>query len=246
MALKVDFHVHTGDDAENRITYSTKDIIDIAESKGYDALCITNHDLITYDSTLKEYAAKRGILLIPGLEINIENKHILLINVKDCNNIKTLSDIEKLKSNKNLIIAPHPFFPGMQALGKTMYEIPHLFDAVEFCHFYSPNFNFNNEGIRFSKKYHLPMVSNSDAHLLEQFGNAYTLVETEDKDILSIIKAVKEGKVSFVAPPLTISRMILIYLKILLRKKTIFDLCTRVFGIASKIVNIKEMKKNIK
>ncbi|MBS7606192.1 phosphoesterase, partial [Candidatus Bathyarchaeota archaeon] len=46
---------------------------------------------------------------------------------------------------------------------------------------------------KFAKKYNLPQTAGSDSHIVETVGLAYTLVNTEERSIDSIIEAIKEG-----------------------------------------------------
>ena len=78
--LKVDFHTHTDDDPWEKIDYNALQLIDRAGEQGFDALAITNHDVITYSKELAAYAADKGILLIPGVEAKFSNKHVLILN----------------------------------------------------------------------------------------------------------------------------------------------------------------------
>ena len=62
------------------------------------------------------------------------------------------------------------------------------------------------------------MVANSDAHVLEQFGLAYSLVEAE-KTPEAIIKAIKAGRVEVVSRPLSLAALIRIYFRVAVTKR---------------------------
>ena len=61
--LKADLHLHTKEDPQDSVKYSGRELIDQAYLKGFDVLAITNHDQVTYDNYLVEYAKEREILL---------------------------------------------------------------------------------------------------------------------------------------------------------------------------------------
>ncbi|KPA13031.1 phosphoesterase [Candidatus Magnetomorum sp. HK-1] len=243
--VKIDFHIHTSEDIDNNIAYSAFDLIDRAAHLKFDAITITNHNAITFNKDLENYAKSKGLILFPGFEQSIDHKHVLLINFSKPETIETFSDIAQLKTDDNLVIAPHPFFPGMQSLGKDIYSFPKLFDAVEFCHFYCPQVNFNREAIRFSQKNNLPMIAGSDAHVWEQFGRCYSLVKSE-KNKTDIIKAIKAGKVISVAPALTLAKMISIYIKILKNKPSLKRSFVRIHGIINRLKNVSETRNILK
>ncbi|HDT11383.1 MAG TPA: hypothetical protein ENN58_01450 [bacterium] len=203
--LKVDLHTHTSEDPQDRITYNSYQLIDRAVLKGFDAIAITNHDFLFYPDDLVEYAEDRGILLIPGMELTLSKKHVLLINPDFPSNPKgrPLSDLEKIKNNSNLIIAPHPFFPQLKSLKSNFFSYFSYFDAVEFSHCYTRFFNPNKKAVFTAKKYDIPLVGTSDCHFLWEFGTTYSYIEAE-KTIPSIIHAVKKKKVRLVSFPLSI------------------------------------------
>jgi predicted metal-dependent phosphoesterase TrpH len=206
-SLKVDFHIHTKEDPKDQIPYSAYELIDKAFSRGYDALAITNHEKLTYSTKLQSYAAERSIVLIPGIEATIGGKHVLLINMPFDNGcFNSFDQVFKKKASNNLVIAPHPYFPGSICLNGQLESTPHLFDAIEYCHFYNHKINFNKKAVRFAQKYRLPVVGNSDAHVLNQLGLAYSLVEAE-KEAEAIIQAIKAGRVQPISRPIPLMRL---------------------------------------
>lgn len=212
--LKTDLHIHTKEDPEDRISYSAFELIDRASAKGFDALAITNHQEQTYSPRLKSYAAERGIVLIPGVEATIRGKHVLLINMPFENGrFNSFEDVLKHKAADNLVIAPHPFFPSPTCLNGQLEATPHLFDAIEYSHFYNHRINYNKPALRFARKYGLPVVGNSDAHIPDQFGLTYSLVEAK-KDPDAIIRAIKAGRVKPISRPLPFTQLIGIFMRV--------------------------------
>jgi hypothetical protein len=207
--LKVDFHTHTADDPQDYISFSSTELIDRAQRLGFDALAITNHDVVTYSPALERFAGERGILLIPGAELTLSRKHVIVINpeLKGYQKIKTLEDLAKIKNDRNLIIAPHPFYPGFKCLKSDLEAHLPSFDAVEFSFFYSRYINRNKKAVDLAREHHRPLVGSSDCHSIWQIGSTYTLVEAE-KNISSIITAVKEGRVEIETAPLSLPAMV--------------------------------------
>lgn len=204
MKFKADFHMHTNDDPVDTkmVKHSNKDLIDHAAKLGFEVLSITNHDKITFNSELKEYAQVRGILLIPGVEATIEGKHVLLINYEGLLPFKKVEDLAGLKGSHTLVIAAHPFFPGPLTLQHRLIKHLHLFDAIEHCHFYRPWINFNKKAVQLAKEHKKPMCGTSDAHFLVQMGYTYSMVEAEEKTPEAIVAAIKKGQVSVVTQAL--------------------------------------------
>jgi len=210
--IKCDLHVHTAEDPEDVAEMSARELINVAAKLGFDVLSITNHNIVTFDDELKKYAWRRGILLLPGSEISVRGKHVLVINSRLRGNkldkrIGTFEELEKIKDDETLIIAPHPFHRARVCLGKSLKENLHLFDALEASHFYSQHINLNEKAERYARRYGLPLVGTSDAHFFFQFGRSFSLVESEKDDPGSVVAAVKAGRVESVTRPLTILGM---------------------------------------
>ena len=70
------------DDPQDRIPYTTRELIDRAVRLGFDALAVTLHDKQLALDSLMPYASERGIVLIRGIERTIEGKHVLLLNFR--------------------------------------------------------------------------------------------------------------------------------------------------------------------
>ncbi|MBN2245351.1 MAG: PHP domain-containing protein [Candidatus Aminicenantes bacterium] len=214
--LKIDLHTHTREDHQDRIKYNSYQLIDQAAQKGFDAIAITNHNSVFYTDLLAKYSQKKGILLIPGMEITLSGNHVLLINPDFKSNPKKrpLSDLKKIKNESNLIIAPHPFFPNNKSLRSQFFRYLPYFDAIEFSHCYNRFLNFNIKAAREAKKNNLPLIGTSDCHFLWEFGTTYSFVDAE-KNIPSIINAVKNGKIRLATSPLSIPLLFRLSLSII-------------------------------
>lgn len=222
--LKVEFHAHTNYIQSKETNYSPKELIDRVKELGYDVLCITEHYFVhgdwpmyqqypfkTYED-FKDYAKKKGILLIRGVELMFKEGEVVLVNYHgDLSEIKELKDLKQLPK-ETLILAPHPFFFRGICLGKHLEKNIGLFDAIEWGCFYLKNLNRNLKAEKVAKKYGKPMLGTSDAHLFCQLNHSYTFVDAK-KDANEIVKAVKQGKVKIISHPLPLH----IFTKILVR-----------------------------
>lgn len=199
--LKADLHLHTAEDPLDRIRYTAKELISKASDEGFDVISITNHHQMTFNQDLLSYAQERGILLIPGIEMTIQRRHVLVLNPpphKMCSDFFSLS---KLRRPETLIIAPHPYFPGTYSLNGYLLKHLNLFDALEYCHFYSPMINFNQRAVEVSRSFGFPLIGNSDAHFLSQLGTTYSLIYAE-KNLEAVFAAIRQNKVKVATRPL--------------------------------------------
>jgi predicted metal-dependent phosphoesterase TrpH len=200
--LKVDLHIHTAEDPLDRVRYTAKQIISKAADEGFDVLSITNHHIMTFSDELFDYAQKRGILLIPGVEVTIKRRHILLLNPPSGRHCSDFSHLSTFRRPETLIVAPHPYFPSTNSLNGCLLKHQHLFDALEYSHFYSRKINFNQKTLEVCQSHGFPLIGNSDAHFLSQFGTTYSLIEAE-KNLESIFTAIRGNRVKVVTRPLT-------------------------------------------
>lgn len=219
--LKADLHLHTSEDPLDswQINYSAKELIDLASLKGFDVLAITNHNQVYHNKKITDYANKKKILLIPGAEIEIDKKHVLVYNLRneEIKKIKTFEDLKKIKQKKKiLVLAPHPYYKLFPCLGKLLEENITIFDGIEYCHFYLSWFNQpNKKAKKIAKKNNLPMIGTSDAHNLWELGTTYSLIDSK-KDILSVIRAVKEGNVILKTNPIRVSSLVKLIISLFL------------------------------
>ena len=131
-------HLHSKEDQEDNIGYTSKQLVDHAAEMGFEVLALTFHDQYYFPDEIIKYAKKKGILLIPGTEAKLEGKHVLIYNVKSdvLKKIKKIEDLS-LVDEKGLVIAPHPFFYMPRCLGPKLVRNLKLFHAIEVNHFYS-------------------------------------------------------------------------------------------------------------
>lgn len=201
--LKVDLHTHTGEDPKDVIHYSAYALIDRAVHLGFDAIAITNHDMVLDHPRIIAHARARGLLLIPGMEATLSGRHLVILDpsLKLNRPERRLEELPELLKDTSLVLAPHPFFPQRRSLKRRFRDILPRLDAVEFSHFYTRWINFNIQAVRAADRHSLPLVGTSDCHILREFGTTYSWVEA-DRNADSIIRAVKRGRIEVATHPL--------------------------------------------
>jgi len=201
--LRADFHTHTSDCIYDGIPHSAVQLIDRAAQMGFRALAVTNHDYLIYSECWREYALERGVILFPGVEVEIGRRHVLIINAsRDADRIKTFEDLRVYRRmNNSLIIAPHPFYPSLICLRRKLYQYWDLFDALEYNSFYTTFFNPNRRAVEFAQQVGLPLIGGSDSHRLSMLGKTYSLIQA-DFDPDSILQAVRAQRIKIVTQPL--------------------------------------------
>lgn len=211
--LKACLHLHTKGDRLDIIEHTPEEAIVHAAKRNFDVIAITCHDVVIWSDQLKEFAKKRNVLLIPGIEKTVAGKHVLILNAdRESENIESF---EKLRAYKkahpeSCIVAPHPFhpppFPASFSLGKKLLEHADLFDAVEFNYYYAEWLRFNTPAMEFAKQHGKPIVGTSDVHKLSYMDKTSCLIESE-KTVEAVIGAIKRGNVELLTQPLTITEL---------------------------------------
>jgi predicted metal-dependent phosphoesterase TrpH len=219
--LKVDFHLHTGDDPVDTIPHSSVALIDRAAALGFDALAITLHERQFRDPRTRDYARERGITLIPGIERTVQGRHVLLLNFPGpaAESVRTFDDVARLRARYGgLVIAPHPYFPALSCLRGALAARADLFDAVEWSYFWTRAVNFNAAAARWARAHGKPVVGNSDLHDLRQLGRTFSLVDAP-ADAAAICHAIRAGRVTLQTEPVPAAELVDILARMALRPR---------------------------
>lgn len=204
--ITVELHAHTNDDPHDYIPHSAPQLIDRAASLGYGALAITLHDRQLDIRQFHDYAASRGVVLIPGIERTISGKHVLLLNfgpeAEDIDSFEALEAMRQ-KTPEGLVVAPHPFYPARSCLGRVLERQARLFDAVEFNAFYTSTINrFNDAAVRWARERGKSIVANADVHRLWQLGRTYSIVDAAPNPD-AICNAIRTGNLEIRTTPMS-------------------------------------------
>ena len=203
MKLRAQLHMHTTESKGTRIKVHSnidpKTAIDILNKKNIQVAAITDHDNTRAYPKIKDYAEKKGIILINGIEITTRNGEIIGFNVepgieKELNKGMSVHEARDVVLDHNgEILIPHPFSIMGNGIGKKIKEVKGIVEV------FNPGNIFGFEDV-FAKivaeKLKLPMIASSDAHYTKMIDRGITVVESEP-DIDSIFKSIKKGKVRF-------------------------------------------------
>ncbi|MCC7517781.1 MAG: PHP domain-containing protein [Verrucomicrobiae bacterium] len=210
--LKTDLHLHSLEDPHDVLEHDAFDLVDHAARRGYRVLALTLHGRVHLPDDLAAHAATRGILMIPGVELYLDGREVLLLGAaeEEARLLRTLEDLRALKKrrgNNLLTIAPHPFYGLGQCLGNRLDDYAETLDAIELCHFYTARWNPNRKAAEAARRLAKPLVACSDTHQLKWMNHHYCLVDAEPTRE-SVFAAIREGKLRNVTRPLSRSEML--------------------------------------
>lgn len=227
--INANFHAHCNRDPLDNIPYSLDDLIRTSKNHSITALAVTCHEAQVIKPYDIEKANKDGIILMTGMEANVEGIHILIINFQKYPNGQCTFDelltYKYMSCNENgLIIAPHAFYPTSYSIGPILNQIEKnqenkkiypvvkqysIFDAIEWSGIYTKWYNYpNKKAIEFAQKNQIPIVGNSDTHQLLQLRRTYSQVAIKNFTADSVCTSIKNGYCSIVTEPLTTREVI--------------------------------------
>jgi predicted metal-dependent phosphoesterase TrpH len=166
-----DLHMHT----EHSYDCSTPvaDLLDHAENQGLGAIAITDHN--EFDGALEavELARGRALRVIPGEEVKTTSGEVigLFLNEKIERGMSFGDTIAAIRDQGGVVYLPHPFdrlhsVPDARTLHRNLAEI----DVFEIYNAKLLLDGFNDEAVRFARKYNLTVGAGSDAHVLPAVG----------------------------------------------------------------------------
>lgn len=215
MILKTNLHLHAEGDPEDYIPYTFEQALERAETHGFHCIALTCHDKLFDNESLHRMAETHGILFIPGIEKNVEGKHVVVLN--PTKEIETIETFEELRAYRHahpeiFIIAPHPYFPGGYSLQRKLMKNADIFDAIEHSWFYSPHWNRNTRAQEAAKKLQLPFIATSDLHDLRFMNTNYAEIEVDSPSIEHVFTAIRNRKFTNTTSPRRLWREMAAYM----------------------------------
>jgi len=187
----IDLHVHTKYSGDAKIT--PRELVDQLHAHPFiKGVAITDHDSIKgYQEVSKLAKAYEDILIIPGVEVSVENGHLIILGVEECPTYP--SSIERVidfsKERDGIVVIPHPY--RELGIGDTSEDIEA--DAIEILNPHATQEE-NKKAEDLARRINLPSVAGSDAHSLREMWLAYTKIDAR-QEVDDILKAIKNGRV---------------------------------------------------
>jgi predicted metal-dependent phosphoesterase TrpH len=202
---RVDFHNHCQGDPEDLLPHTIFEHIDQAKKVGLDAIAITWHGRICSDPAPYAYARERSMVLISGLEAEVDRRHLVVLGLEegDLPGDPSWGEIRALRMRKPgvVVMAPHPFYPHPTCLGHRLNDHADCIDAVEWCRLHvqwlPSRVNPNLRAARWAQRHGKPLLACSDAHSLRTIGRNPSTVEASELTSAALLDAVRAGRISF-------------------------------------------------
>jgi predicted metal-dependent phosphoesterase TrpH len=150
------------------------ELLDYAEAQGLGAIAVTDHNAFGGALEAVEQARGRNLVVIPGEEIKTDGQGevIGLFLTEEIPRGMSFEDtLAAIRAQNGLVYLPHPFdrrhaIPDPATLHRHLAEI----DVFEVYNARLLFETYNDEALRFARKYNLTMGAGSDAHVLPGVG----------------------------------------------------------------------------
>jgi predicted metal-dependent phosphoesterase TrpH len=167
-----DLHMHTS--RSHDCTVDPADLIMHAEAIGLGAIAVTDHNVFGGALETSELARDHELVVIPGEEVKTDGQGEvigLFLREEIPRGMSFADTVAAIKEQGGLVYLPHPF-DRMHSIADPATLQRHLAD-IDIFEVYNARLLFeayNDEALRFARKYNLTMGAGSDAHVLQGVG----------------------------------------------------------------------------
>jgi predicted metal-dependent phosphoesterase TrpH len=172
-----------------------EDLLDHAEQIGLGAIAVTDHNVFAGAQEAVELARGQALTVIPGEEVKTDAGEVigLFLHEEIPRGLSMGDTIAAIREQGGVVYLPHPFdrlhtIPDPRTLHAHLAEI----DVFEVYNARLLFEGFNDEALRFARKYNLTMGAGSDAHVLQGVGTGLVRLrafETPEELLISLRSA---------------------------------------------------------
>ncbi|MDE3189320.1 MAG: glycosyltransferase, partial [Acidobacteriota bacterium] len=170
--IVADLHLHTS--WSHDCSIEVDELLDHAEEQGLGAIAVTDHNVFGGALEAVERARGRKIVVIPGEEVKTDGQGEvigLFLREEIPRGMSFADTVAAIRAQGGLVYVPHPFdrmhaIPDAASLHRHLAEI----DVLEVYNARLLFEAYNDEALRFARKYNLTSGAGSDAHVLPGVG----------------------------------------------------------------------------
>jgi predicted metal-dependent phosphoesterase TrpH len=170
--ILADLHMHTN--WSHDCAVDPADLIMYAEANGLGAIAVTDHNVFGGARETVELARDHDLVVIPGEEVKTDGQgEVIGLFLRDeiPRSMSFADTVAAIKEQGGLVYVPHPF-DRMHSIPEPATLQRHLAD-IDVFEVYNARLLFeayNEEALRFARKYNLTPGAGSDAHVLQGVG----------------------------------------------------------------------------
>jgi len=170
--ILADLHMHTS--WSHDCSIEVDELLDHAEAEGLGAIAITDHNVFGGAAEAVERARGSDLIVIPGEEVKTDDQGEvigLFLREEIPRGMSFSETVAAIREQEGVVYLPHPF-DRMHAIPfpATLHRHLHEIDVLEVYNARLLFEGYNDEAVRFARKYGLPAGAGSDAHVLQGVG----------------------------------------------------------------------------
>lgn len=170
--ILADLHMHTS--WSHDCSIDVDELLDHAEAEGLGAIAVTDHNVFGGALEAVEKARGRPLVVIPGEEVKTDDQGEvigLFLREEIPRGMSFAETVAAIREQEGVVYLPHPF-DRMHAIPfpATLHRHLHEIDVLEVYNARLLFEGYNDEAVRFARKYGLPAGAGSDAHVLQGVG----------------------------------------------------------------------------
>jgi hypothetical protein len=170
--IVADLHMHTSHSHDCSIEPAT--LVAHAEAEGLGAIAVTDHNVFSGALEVAELARRSDLIVVPGEEVKTDRDGEvigLFLEREIPRGLSFADTVAAIREQEGVVYVPHPF--------DRMHSIPapatlhHHLPEIDVLEVYNARLLFdayNDEALRFARKYGLLAGAGSDAHVLQGVG----------------------------------------------------------------------------
>jgi predicted metal-dependent phosphoesterase TrpH/glycosyltransferase involved in cell wall biosynthesis len=170
--IVADLHMHTSWSHDCQVP--VEELLDHAETEGLGAIAVTDHNVFGGAREAVDLARGRDLVVIPGEEIKTDGQGEvigLFLSEEIPRGLSFAATVDAIRAQGGIVYVPHPFdrlhaIPDAATLRLHVQQI----DVLEVYNARLLFEAYNDEALRFARKYDLTMGAGSDAHVLQGVG----------------------------------------------------------------------------
>jgi predicted metal-dependent phosphoesterase TrpH len=192
MRLRLDLHLHTTRSMDSSVRL--EDAVRRVRELGLDGFAVTDHDFLA--ELPGDLSENSGLIVIPGMEVSADGAHVLAFDIQEPvpMGLSIPETVDRIHDQGGIAIIAHPYSVFRTWVDSTEIE-GSGFDCVEVINAHQFPFGYTlakNRGL--AERLGLPQTGGSDAHILRTVGRAYTIFESDSRDVDGILGALKDGR----------------------------------------------------
>jgi len=192
MRLRLDLHLHTTRSMDSSVRL--EDAVRRIRELGLDGFAVTDHDFLA--ELPGDLSENSGLIVIPGMEVSADGAHVLAFDIQEPvpMGLPIPETVDRIHDQGGIAIIAHPYSVFRTWVDSTEIE-GSGFDCVEVINAHQFPFGYTLAKNReLAERLGLPQTGGSDAHIPKTVGRAYTIFESDSRDVDGALDALRDGR----------------------------------------------------